>query len=133
MKKSKIITLISVITVLISSLILSACGEAKIKELVINSKDFQTTYVVNESIDYSKLSLTAVYEDESKKDLNLSSEGVTYTPVDTSTVGTKTLTVNYEGKSANLSITVEEISVVSIEVVEGLKNKYWAGEDFNAQ
>lgn len=92
----------------------------------------KTNFALNEEVDYSAILLKAIYGDDSEEFIKLTDEGVTYNQIDTSTAGEKIFTVEYKGKTANLTIIVSEPTVQSIEIIEGLKGEYKVGETLNA-
>ncbi len=96
---------------------------------IFNAK---TNYALNEEIDYSAIILTVNYSDGTEGLINLATQGVTYNKIDTSVAGEKTLTVTYQGKTCELVVKVNEPTVKSIEVVEGVKAEYKVGETINA-
>ena len=118
------------ITVEGSSIVLSAVVNPALKNIeIFNAK---TNYALNEEVDYSAILFKAIYGDDSEKYINVTSEGVTYSTIDTSTAGEKIFTVEYAGKTANLTIIVSAPTVKSISVDSGLKAEYKVGETFNA-
>lgn len=68
----------------------------------------KTEYFVGESLDVAGLTLTVSYADGSTEDV---AEGYTVSGFDSATVGIKTVTVTYEGKTATFSVTVNAYSV----------------------
>lgn len=83
-----------------------------------------TTYYVGDEFDSTGLVVTATYDDGTTSDVT----GYTLSDVDMSTVGTKTITVTYEGKTATFDIVVNPtINTVTADAVyledeEYLKN-----------
>ena len=86
MKKSKFLAVMSLVLVMIISLAVTACGGLSVKEIKMDENTFRGIYVVGEEIDYSKINIIAIYEDNTKSTFKLTDDGVTYTAIDTSTV-----------------------------------------------
>lgn len=75
----------------------------------------KSTAFIGDSYDISGMQVEALYSDETTKHLKL--EDLKITNIDTSSVGEKTLTVEYEGFKAEFKVTVSGIK--SMTVVEG--------------
>ena len=118
MKKSKILSILAVVILMLSSLMITACGDLKVKEVKMDATTFSGEYVVGEEIDYSKMQAIVVYEDGSISTYCLTEEGVSYTPIDTSTTGTKEFKVTVEGVTVVLNVKVSP-ALSSIEVFSG--------------
>ena len=78
---------------------------ATLEKIEVASKPTKTVYKIGESLDTTGLTLKATYSDGSTKTIT---SGFTTSEFDSSTAGEKTVTVTYEGKSANFTVTVEE-------------------------
>lgn len=108
----------------------SSGGETKtLDSIILDTSDAPTTFNVGDTFSYEGLSVTANYDDGSD-------DIVTPTSVSTpsmSTAGQKTVTVTYtEGgvtKTANYTITVNAVTLVSIEVSDA-KTAYYVGDTF---
>ena len=87
-------------------------------------KELKKSYFLDE--EFSEGLLTVVYADKSKEDLALTLDMIK--GFDTSTVGKKTLTITYEGKTTTYEIEVILDTVTSIELINGFKNSYFVGE-----
>lgn len=127
MKKSKIFSILSLIVIMITSLFISACGEVGVKEIQIDETTFKGVYEVGEEIDYSKIQVKAVLEDGSEKVYKLTDEGVEYTPIDTTSVGTKEFKITVQGSSIVLSVKVNP-ALSSIEIFNA-KTMYALNEE----
>ena len=79
----------------------------------IKSYPTKTSYYVGETLNTSGLSLIATYSDGSSKTI---SSGFTCSPISLTSVGTKTITVTYNGKTANFTVNVSPITVTEISV-----------------
>ncbi len=64
----------------------------------------KTEYFVGETINTSGLVVTAIYSDSTTEVIT---SGYTVSSLESSTVGTKTITVNYEGKTATFDVVVK--------------------------
>ena len=81
---------------------------------------FPLEYTVGETPDYSTIQLEATYTDDSTTTVTNSEGQITHNAIDTSTSGTKQLTLQYQGKSVTVNVVVKDIAkVTSIEVKEG--------------
>ena len=80
----------------------------------IGSKEKSYNVFINQSLKVSALSLTAVYQDNTYRDVNESTGTITITGGDYSKVGTTTASVSYTErgvtKSINVSVTVKRIT-----------------------
>ena len=107
MKKTKLLSLITLFVVMIASLIVTACGgEVGVKEIKIDESTYKSVYFVDDVIDYSKIQVKVIFDDESEKVYKLTDSEVTYTPVDTSTEGNKELKITISGKEITLSVQI---------------------------
>lgn len=114
MKKVLIFLLAAIFVV--TGVLLVAC-QKQVTDIKINGAPDEVTR--GENIDYSKITIVVTYEDGSTQTLKLTDKGVTYDRVDTSTVGSKTLSVRYGGKSQQVRITVVEGTISdSVQVTE---------------
>lgn len=78
----------------------------------------KNTYTVGESFDQSGLTLTAKYSDNSTQTIN---SGFTCSGYSSTTAGTKTINVTYQGKTATFTITVNA-KPVTVEPVVAIHN-----------
>lgn len=76
-----------------------------ISSISVAAKPTKTSYYVGDSFDASGLTLTATYSDGSKKTVT---EDYSVSGFNSSTVGTKTITVYFDGKAATFTVTVSE-------------------------
>ena len=74
----------------------------------------KTEYSVGETLDLSGMSVMATYSDDNTKEVTT---GYTISDVDMTTAGTKTVTVTYEGKTANFEITVKAVEEIPADAV----------------
>jgi len=110
--------------ILVFSLAFTACSEPSepetnnnntsgktLESIAITTQPTKTVYAKGEAIDLSGLVVTATYSDGTTVTLSISEENIS--GFDTSTVGTKTVTVTYNGKTATFPITVKELSSIA--------------------
>jgi len=90
----------------------------------VASPPTKTTYIVGESIAPAGISVIGTYSNNSTEPVT---SGLTYSGFDSSTAGTKTVTVTAGGRTATFNVTV--ISVTSIAITrQPTKTTYNAGE-----
>ena len=97
----------------------------------VKTKPTKTTYTLGESFDQSGLTLTATYSDGSTKTI---SSGFTCSGFSSSSAGTKTITVTYEGKTTSFTVSVNPATVILTSIaVKTLPTKttYTVGEPFD--
>lgn len=90
-------------------------AEATLESIKIVDGTVSRDAIIGSAYDVSGIQVEAVYSDGTKVPLN--KDSVTITLPDTETVGEKTLTVTYEGKTDSITVTVSGIS--SIQIVAG--------------
>jgi uncharacterized protein YjdB len=91
-----------------------------------NSKIFKTLYKTNESIDMNNMNLKLYYSDGTSQSIQVI--GSMLTGFDTSTLGNKTVTVTYEGKTCTFTINIVD-TVQSIQIKSGTnKTQYYVGD-----
>ncbi len=96
--------LILMLCVLMLGLALTACGDKAITAITIN-EGLDYTYDLNETPDFSKVKATVKYNDGTFLDVTASD--LTFSAIDTSTPGTKKLTITYAGFSITVDVLVE--------------------------
>ena len=72
-------------------------------DITVKTMPAKTTYTIGESFDQTGLTLTATYSDGSTKTVT---GGFTCSGFSSTTAGTKTVTVTYEGKTTSFTVTV---------------------------
>ena len=94
----------------------------------------KTTYWVGESVNPANMVITATYSNgttKTLKDIKQSGDqGVSWTPDGALTTSDTSITITYGGKTTTVSVTVEEPTVVSLNV-STTSLSYNAGETFN--
>lgn len=100
---------------LIAGVVLTACGKTKITSAHIKSGTIATTIVKNEQLDTSNAVAVIEYSNDTVKEVG--SNELTFGTIDTSTTGTKDLTVTYDGFNFTVKIKVvateADVSVVT--------------------
>ena len=86
--------------------IVNGVAPATLSSITINPDSIGTIYEDGSTFDSSALSLTATYSDGSTKEIT---SGYSVTSPSLANVGTQTLTVTYEGKTATLDVTVQDL------------------------
>lgn len=113
----KVLVFLLATLMVVSCILLVAC-DVTVTE--ISLKDVPEKVTQNATIDYSKIYVVAKHDDDSVKEIPLTDKSVTYTPINTTTTGAKTLSVTYGGKNAQATIIVEaaQVDVTTITVTE---------------
>lgn len=100
---------------LIAGVVLTACGKTKITSAYIKSGTIATTIVKGEQLDTSNAVAVIEYSNDTVEEVG--SNELTFGTIDTSTVGTKDLTVTYDGFNFTVKIKVvateADVSVVT--------------------
>ena len=91
-----------ILTVLLIVLAFTACGEKAIEKLEI-TEGLAREYTVGATPDFSGVKATVTFNDETTKDVD--ADDLEFSTLDTSTAGTKQLTITYD----NFSITVDVV------------------------
>ena len=97
--------------VIVFALALTACGkkdDVELESIKANIDGVKIAYQVGENIDLTGLTVTATYSDGETKTVALDKLNVG--TVDTSTAGTKTLVIEYDGVKTEINIVVSEAS-----------------------
>ncbi len=101
------------------------------------SGDVKTEYKQGEALDLSGLTVTAVYSDGSRTEIQAGENGYTVSGYDPDAAGSQTVIVSYGGKTAEFTVTVtesEEPSEPTLEKIElsgDVKTEYKQGEDLD--
>ncbi len=92
----------------------------------IKQQPAKTSYFVGETQNLTGLRVELVYSDGTTKEIT---DGYTVSGFDSSSEGTKTLNVTYDGKSASFTVTVAKAQLVSIRVKNApTRTTYFIGE-----
>jgi hypothetical protein len=101
---------------------------AALVSIAVAQEPAKTAYAKGEAFDSAGLKIAGTYTDNSTK----LETGYTLSAVDTASVGTKTVTVTLNEKTASFGLTVNAAALVSIAVTQGpSKIAYAKGEAFN--
>ena len=89
----------------------------------------KTTYYVGDSFDKSGLVVNATYNDNSTVDVTNSAS---FSGFDSKTIGEKTITVSYGGKTATFKVNVIAVPISSISLnTTNAKTQYYVGDTFD--
>ena len=88
-----------------SSVLLTGCGDPAPEKLKIKADSVQTSVLVNESFNTDGLKVIVTYDDGATETVSKNNE-MEISSIDTSKVGSQTLTVKYLGLTATLKINV---------------------------
>ena len=86
--------------------------QVTLESIAIDPTSVSSKVKVGETYSTADLKVTATYSDNSKKDIALAD--LTVTAPDTATAGAKKLTVSYEGKTAELAVTVVGVKSLTL-------------------
>ena len=104
-KTSKILLCLMLgLTLMATCLVLTACGEPKIKSMDVKSGTLTTTVVQNETLDTSNLVVIFTYDDNSTKEV--AAADLEIGTIDTSTAGNKNLSIVYNDETFTIVIKV---------------------------
>lgn len=99
-------------------------NEASVKDFVV--KDYKKDYIEDQAFDTSKVVLTVTYDNGKTGEVTT---GFTVSPA-TLKLGTKTVTITYAGKTADVTVNVAQKQLQRIEVSTS-KTSYVDGDDFD--
>ena len=104
----------------------------ELSSIAVTTKPTTTTYYVGQSFNSAGMKITAAYNNNSTKDVT---SNVKTTGFDSSTVGTKTITVSYTEngitKTTGFSVTILAKTVTELKVTAPIKKEYYVGESFD--
>ena len=97
--------------------------------LSVSKNPTKTSYFTGDTFDSSGLKVTAKYNNDTSGDVTSS---VTLSSPDMSTPGTKPVTVTYAGQSTSFSITVTQLEVTGLTIINyPSKVSYYTGDTFS--
>ena len=108
--------------------------DIKLSSIAITDEPTKKTYEIGEELNLAGITVTATYSDGSTKEIT---SGYTTSGFDSTTAGEKTVTVTYEGKTAEFKVTVNdaqpsEKTLLGIDVTANpTKTTYEINETFN--
>ena len=118
-----------VLTLAVLTLTFCACGAKAVSSITID-EGLIREYTINQTPNFSGVKATIKYNDESIK--SVTGAELTFSELDTSTAGTKQLTISYGGFSITVDIVVKASSAITkkptkINVTEGILDSYELG------
>ena len=101
----------------------------KLVSIAVKTNPTKISYYVGESLDSTGLTLTGTYNNGKTETITT---GYTCSALDSTTAGSKTITVSYQGLTTTFNVTVVAVNLVSI-AVKTMPNKtsYFTGESFD--
>lgn len=106
-------------------------SDARLTQLEISKEPEIILYYLGDKLDLDGLVLYAHYSDGSK--VRLTKGDYTVSELDTSSPGTKTVTLSYKGKEEKLQVKVKEKEMTGIIVKDYPKTTYTVGETFSEE
>lgn len=91
--------------------LLCACGKPTITSIEVTTLPNKTEYRIGEAFSVDGGKLTVHLSDNSKEEIALTAEGVSIDAPNMDKAGNKSITVNYGGMRARMSVTVEPIQL----------------------
>ena len=115
-----------VLTLIVLTLAFTACGAKAVTSITIDGGLIRE-YSINATPDFSNVTATVKYNDESTK--TVTADELTFGELDTSTAGTKQLTISYGDFSISVDVVVKAATtitkkIVNIVVTEGIDPTY---------
>lgn len=103
--------------------------EKSLTKIYVSKQPTKTTFFIGQALDTAGLELKAEYDDGSSE---IITSGYTTNGFSSTTVGSKTVTVFYGGKTTTFMVTVKEKSVTNISIVDQTtKTTYFIGQDLD--
>ena len=103
-----------------------------LESISVKTKPSKTTYIQGESLNLTGGVLTLTYNNNTTETVNMTDSKVTISGFDSTTAGTKTVTVSYGGKTTTFTVTVNAKTLSSISVkTKPNKTTYKQGENLN--
>ena len=123
----KLLAFVLTLVVLVTAF--CACGAKAVASITID-EGLIREYNINDTPDFSGIKATVKYNDESTK--SVTADDLTFGELDTSSAGTKQLTITYGGYTITVDIIVRGANanakkVTSITVTEGIESAYALG------
>lgn len=101
-----------------------------LKGITVSANPTKTSYFTGEALDLTGIAVLAEYTDNSTK--TIGKDDITNSGYDSNTIGTQTITVTYQEKSASFQVTVTAVSVNSIAIKTPIsKNTYYYDDDLD--
>ncbi len=120
--------------ILVMTLLASCIGDKTVKDLIITD-GLKTEYELLEAPDFSAVSATVIYDDNTA--VTVEFDKLVFGTLDTSTPGSKTLAISYEGFTVYKTVTVKDVeydpdklSIVKVSLPESLADFAESRESF---
>ncbi|WP_173917220.1 bacterial Ig-like domain-containing protein [Halobacillus sp. Marseille-Q1614] len=88
--------------------------EDNVEELVVDTDNMKTEYLIDEALDLEGLEVTAVLNDGSEH--TLTADDYFVTGFDSSEAGTNSITVHYNGAAAGIDLTIRELQLTDMTI-----------------
>ena len=79
-----------------------------VEKVEIKTKPSKTTYIKGEDLDLTNGVITAYYEDNTTENIPMTSKELQISGFDSNTLGTKIVTITYQGKTASFNVIVKK-------------------------
>jgi hypothetical protein len=106
--------------------------ERQVSELKIDSSAMKKEYLVEEHLDLTGLSVTAVFSDGEEE--RLGPDDFIVTGFDSSTPGTNNITINFNGVTQTIGLTITALEITSLQInYFPAKTSYYIGDGFDSE
>ena len=103
----------------------------ELKSISIKKNPAKTTYIKGEQLDLAGGIITAVFEDNTTADINMSSADVTYSNYDSNKLGNQSITIKYKDLTTTLNVIVKnDATKISVKKAPS-KTTYVKGENLD--
>jgi pectate disaccharide-lyase len=104
----------------------------QVSELIIDSNQMKTEYFIDQPLDLTGLKVTGVYPNGGQE--VLTKEDYIVTGFNSSQEGTNTISINYNGLSQAIDLTIKSLSVTGVEIkYYPAKTDYYIGDQFDPE
>ncbi|WP_205439657.1 bacterial Ig-like domain-containing protein [Peribacillus alkalitolerans] len=104
----------------------------QVSELILDSSQMKTKYFLGEGLDLTGLKVTGVYPDGSQE--LLTEDEYIVTGFKSSQEGTNTISINYNGLTQLINLTIKSVSVTNLEIkYYPAKTDYYVGDHFDPE
>ncbi|MDC3415949.1 bacterial Ig-like domain-containing protein [Aquibacillus salsiterrae] len=106
-------------------------SDVKTSSLDADASDMKTEYLVGEELELDGLKVTAVNDDNTETEV--SAQDLIVTGFDSSSPGTNTITINYNGAETTVNLEIIELALTNMEVkYYPAKSDYYLGDRFDS-
>ena len=99
-----------------------------LEKIEIKTKPSKTTYIKGEALDLTEGTIIAYYEDKTTATIPMTSKELQISGYESNTLGTKTITITYQGKTVSFNVSVKN-DITGIVIKNGMtKTTYIKGE-----